>query len=74
MSSGGTRVSIDFTFPWTEATVGVWTAIALSPTFGTLLPAATLIWEGEVATSFLSSFVTALTRYEPGIGKRTWET
>src|SRR5438034_8457029 len=65
MSSGGTRVSIFFTSPPTDATVGVCVRIALSPTPGTRLDDPTITCAGEVAISFRSSFVTADTRYEP---------
>ena len=65
MSSGGTRVSIDLTSPWAEATVGVWTEIALSPAAGAALEARTVTCAGEVATSLRLSLETADTTYEP---------
>jgi hypothetical protein len=71
---GGTRVSIDFTSPPADCTVGVSIFGGLSPTSGTGEPLATSARAGSVATRRPSSFTTPITSYCPSSGSLTWAT
>src|SRR3954447_13758663 len=67
MVVGGTRVSMLFTLPPTDATVGVWINGAFSPTSGTLVSLTTLRAPpaGSAATKRLSRRTMAIASYCP---------